>query len=200
MSIISNYLEFTQPEIDRGEILRYMCCKKADYTVDEIIDKCLHECLSLLSYKVIYVEMPISFSDGGIKLGELETKSLSLQKNLSGCERAIVFASTIGLGIDRLIVKYSRISPSTAVCFQAIGAERIEALCNAFCNGLAEKLAESGERIRPRFSPGYGDLPLSLQKNIFNILECEKRLGLTLNDSLMISPTKSVTAIVGIYK
>ena len=78
--------------------------------------------------------------------------------------------------------------------FQAIGAERIESLCDAFC---AEREAE-GLRLRPRFSPGYGDLPLELQRDLFRGLDCSRKIGLTLNESLLMSPSKSVTAIAGI--
>lgn len=53
-------------------------------------------------------------------------------------------------------------------------------------------------RLKPRFSAGYGDLPLEVQKDIFRVLDCPRKIGLTLNDSLLMSPTKSVTAIVGI--
>lgn len=56
----------------------------------------------------------------------------------------------------------------------------------------------AGGDTRPRFSPGYGDLPLALQRDIFHALDCARKIGLTLNDSLMMSPAKSVTAIIGI--
>ena len=52
--------------------------------------------------------------------------------------------------------------------------------------------------LPPRFSPGYGDLPLSLQRDIFRVLDCPRKIGLTLNESLLMSPSKSVTAIVGL--
>jgi cobalamin-dependent methionine synthase I len=54
--------------------------------------------------------------------------------------------------------------------------------------------------LRPRYSPGFGDVPLAVQKTFFEILECQKNLALTLNDSLIMSPEKSVTAFVGVYK
>ena len=79
--------------------------------------------------------------------------------------------------------------------FQALGAERIESLCDTFCNDMNNEL---GVRLKPRFSAGYGDLPLEVQKDIFRVLDCPRKIGLTLNDSLLMSPTKSVTAIVGI--
>ena len=107
----------------------------------------------------------------------------------------ILFAATVGVEIDRLIGKYGRLSPTKALLFQAIGAERIEALCDAFCADIKK---EYNTGLEPRFSPGYGDLPLSAQKNIFAVLDPERRIGLTLNSSLLMSPSKSVTAFVGL--
>ena len=98
-------------------------------------------------------------------------------------------------GIDRLLTKYARLSPARALLLQGIGAERIEALCDAFC---AAQAAAVGRALRPRFSPGYGDLALDVQKDIFALLDCERQLGLTLGDSLLMSPGKSVTAFAGI--
>lgn len=112
----------------------------------------------------------------------------------------IIFAATIGVGVDRLISKYSRLSPTKALCFQAIGAERVEALCDEFCNKMKTELEKDGEKVKPRFSPGYGDLPLETQKMIFSLLDCPKRIGVTLGDTLLMSPSKSVTAFVGITR
>ena len=113
----------------------------------------------------------------------------------AGCREAVLFAATVGVGLDRLIARYGAVAPSRAVMLQAIGAERIEALCDVFCNTLA---VEENRALRPRFSPGYGDLPLDTQREIFRVLDCQRKIGLTLNDSLLMSPTKSVTAIVGL--
>ena len=95
--------------------------------------------------------------------------------------------------VDRLIAKYNRISPSKALIFQAIGAERAESLCDLFCDEMKEKYSTN-----PRYSPGYGDLPLDIQRDIFAVLDCPRKIGLTLNDSLLMSPSKSVTAIIGV--
>ena len=81
---------------------------------------------------------------------------------------------------------------------QAVGAERIEALCDLFNGEITEKKRAEGLYTRPRFSPGYGDLPLELQKDIFDVLDCPRQIGLTLNQSLLMSPSKSVTAIIGV--
>jgi 5-methyltetrahydrofolate--homocysteine methyltransferase len=57
-----------------------------------------------------------------------------------------------------------------------------------------------GESLRPRFSAGYGDLPLEYQKKIFDLLDPHTQIGLTLNDSYLMSPSKSVTALIGVEK
>ena len=81
---------------------------------------------------------------------------------------------------------------------QAIGAERIEALCDVFCEKIRLDAESAGLFPRPRFSPGYGDFPLELQKDIFRVLDCSRKIGLTLNESLLMSPSKSVTAVIGL--
>ncbi len=133
-----------------------------------------------------------------LDLGFLQTDSQGLCRNLQGCDKVILFAATVGLVPDRLIAKYGRLSPTKALCMQAIGAERIESLCDAFCDELAADYAAEGYQTRPRFSPGYGDFPLDAQKAFFRALDCPRKIGLSLNDSLLMSPSKSVTALIGL--
>lgn len=87
-----------------------------------------------------------------LDLGFLQTDSQGLCRNLQGCDKVILFAATVGLAPDRLIAKYGRLSPTKALCMQAIGAERIESLCDAFCDELAADYAAEGYQTRPRFS------------------------------------------------
>ncbi len=192
-------LFFPEPIIDKKEIMRYMAAHGGD-ELCSLIDECLAEALPTLQYKACYAVLPTKTDGKIITLPCGQIESLKLAKNLHDCNRAIVFAATIGVGIDRLISKYSRLSPTKALCFQAIGAERVEALCDEFCNKIKAEIEKDGEKIRPRFSPGYGDLPLETQKMIFSTLDCPKRIGVTLGDSLLMSPSKSVTAFVGITR
>ena len=130
-----------------------------------------------------------------MRFRRFKVESSDLAKNLSGCSEVIVFCATVGTLFDRLIAKYERISPSKAVMLQAIGSERVEAVCDSFCDQISR---ETGRRTKPRFSAGYGDLPLELQSEIFALLSCEKNIGVTLNDSFFMSPSKSVTAFLGL--
>lgn len=192
---------YPQPPVDRREILRYMRCGEGDTDgdIDALLDSCLAELLPLLVYKVCWRVFPLRRTEELLDLGFLQTKSRGLARNLQDCEKLVLFAATVGLEPDRLLAKYGRVSPVKALCMQAIGAERIESLCDAFCGELQQKYAAEGLQLKPRFSPGYGDFPLETQKAVFQALDCPRKIGLSLNDSLLMSPSKSVTALAGLF-
>ena len=190
---------YPAPPINEKEILRYAGAGKlVSQEEAELMRICLAEIAGKLSYRVCWRVFPLREEGTVLDLGFAKTDSTGLRKNLEGCEHCIVFAATVGMEIDRAIRRYSRISPAKALFFQAIGAERIEALCDMFCAEQAERWQAEGKTLRPRFSPGYGDLPLQLQKDIFRALDCTAQIGVGLNESLLMSPSKSVTAIIGI--
>ena len=187
---------FSEPPICEREILRYAGSRDADDMTISLMHSCITEIQDKLTYSVCYSKLPVTISDDGIcDFGAFKARSNGLAKNLNGCSEAILFAATVGIESDRLIHKYGHLSPSRALMFQAIGAERIEALCDSFCHNYENKKQVS---LQPRFSPGYGDLDINVQSEIFSVLDCSKRIGLTLNDSYLMSPSKSVTAFAGI--
>ena len=181
---------------NKKEILRYADCKDLSPKIEALLNECIEEAIQTLSYKVCYCILPINIWGNTIDFGAFKVNSEKLTINLKKCEKAVLFGATLGTDFDRLIMKYGKLSPTKALFFQAIGATMIETLCDEFCKDIK---AELNVNLKPRFSPGYGDLDLSCQKSIFKLLDCSKKIGLTLNDSLLMSPTKSVTAFVGIY-
>lgn len=187
--------ELESPKINKKEIMRYASVKGNIPEIDTLIDSCVDECERLLLYKVCYGFYPVQICGDNIDLGFAKVKSHSLGLCLNGCSKIILLCATVGIGIDRLIGKYSIISPSRAVIMQAIGSERVESLCDCFVATLAEELCES---LCPRFSPGYGDLPLDLQEDIFKALSPFSKIGVSLGKDMFMTPSKSVTAIIGI--
>lgn len=186
---------YDEPDFNTQQILRYAGCKNASGDVSKLLQECIREIKDGLTYKVCYGNFDVSVNADICNFGAFKVTSKNLAANLGTCNQAIIFAATIGIQTDRLIAKYSRIAPSKALMFQAIGAERTEVLCDVFCNDIEKELSV---KLKPRFSPGYGDLCLSVQKDIFAVLDCTKRIGVTLNDSLSMSPSKSVSAFVGL--
>ena len=80
---------------------------------------------------------------------------------------------------------------------QAAGAMFIESYLDSFNAQLEKEAEEQGFKLHSRFSPGYGDVSLEIQRHFFSILPCTQRIGLTLTNSLVMAPEKSVTAFIG---
>lgn len=164
-----------------------------------LFENVVEELKDAFSYQVCYRRMKIHW-DGELPVLPFPSESGDLAKCLMGSEEIILFAATIGLGIDRQIAKNQRFSPTKALLMQGYGAERVEVLCDVFCDEIREFAAEEGLSCTPRYSPGYGDLPLEKQKDIFRLLDCSRQIGISLNESLLMTPSKSVTAIFGLGK
>ena len=182
------------PPADRAEILRYARSGGGDPTVDLLLDGVLGEAEEVMTYRVAYREVAVIKEGGGVTVGGTPMPSRALTEALGDADRALLLATTLGAGLDRLLLRYGRTSPARALLLQAIGAERVEAVLDAFTRKAEEKYGRLGRR----FSPGYGDLPLTLQSRLLPLLDAGRTLGITLAPSLLMSPTKSVTAIIGI--
>lgn len=187
--------KYDEIPFSKNEILRYAGSKTVTPETETLLTECVEEAKNAFSLKVCYCTLPVTIKNDTCDFSLFEVTSNSLSKNLKDAKSVVIFGATIGVEIDRLISKYGILSPSKALFFQAIGAERIEALCDKFCEDIAK---EQNALVGKRFSAGYGDLDLSVQKDIFRILDCYKNIGLSLNDSLLMSPSKSVTAFLGI--
>ncbi len=180
------------PPIDEREVLRYAGVRgEADEGVRSLLAECLRECEGVFSARVVYSRFT---REDFFASFPILRESKTLQERLGDSERVVIFAATVGLGIDRLTAKYANLSNAKALFFQAIGAERIEAVCDLFCKELGE---EYKRYPRARCSPGYGDFPLQVQREFFAALDCYKKIGVSLTESLLMTPTNSVTAAVG---
>ena len=189
---------FDPPVWNVREIMRYARIRGADESYRGLIDECMAEAEPALSYRVCYMFSDICRVDDDISFSGLTVSSATLSKALKDADRLLLFAATVGAPFDRLIQRYSRLSPSKALVLQAIGAERVESLCDAFCGEINASLRADNKRLTARVSPGYGDISLDTQRDIFALLDCPRKIGLTLDESLLMSPSKSVTAICGV--
>ena len=114
-------------------------------------------------------------------------------KNLEKSDTVYVFAVTLGLAVDRLIKKKAALSAADGFVYNAVASALAEAACD-----LAESEITGDVDCRPRFSPGYADFSLSHQRELLAMLDAEHRIGIALTDSLLMIPTKSITAVIGV--
>ena len=187
---------YEAPAFNRKEALRYAGVKESSPQMEALLDECITLAEGCWQYRVCWEEYPVIQTGNELDLGFAKITSDALMVNLRDCDRIVLFAATVGFGIDRLISRYRTVSPSRAHMLQALGAERVESLCDAFEAEIHRTLGST----RPRFSPGFGDVPLTLQKDVFRALHCTKHIGITLGESLLMAPSKSVTAIIGIRR
>lgn len=189
---------YPAPEVNIREIKRYMRSPENSDITDELIKECLYEAKESIKYTVCFCEFKVEKCGDVLDLGFCKTSSKDIAKNLKNADTAVLFAATVGIGIDRLVAKYGRISPLKSLCFDAVGSERIESLCDAFNGEIKLYAKENKKTAFPRFSPGYGDFSIEVQKDILYTLDAQKKLGITLSDSLMMTPSKSVTGLIGL--
>lgn len=189
------------------EIYRYMGYQgnTPDDGICRLTDEVLAELIDNIEPKSIYKRFNCVVEGDAVNLYDMERGSLeltavsrNLSDNLRQCGQVVLMAATLGIGADKLLNKYELINMAKASIMQACGAECIEAYCNLLQEELRTQASENGLYLRSRFSAGYGDLALETQKDIFRALECTKRIGLTLTQSLLMYPTKSVTAFIGL--
>ena len=117
---------------------------------------------------------------------------------LRDCQRVVLFAVTLGEQTDTLIRRAGITSPTNALVLDACASALCEACCDNLQQQLERQLCTDGIYPTDRFSPGYGDLPLSVQKSLLDVLDAQRRCGILLSPTSIMTPRKSVTAIFGL--
>ena len=186
---------------DRSEILRYLGYRGSEIT--EVVENTIQEGIAL-SNKLIKIGMTYRFlniieRENGIEVeGEHFTLTgKAIKKHLKGYDRAMFLCLTIGSAFDREVEKQMVKNPTLAVILNACGIQAVEKACDALQLKAEE---ETGMKTGVRFSPGYGDLPLSTQKDFIRILNTERLAGVTINENYLMNPRKTVTAVCGLKK
>ena len=157
-----------------------------------VAERLYGELLSVAKPAYVATRVELSRQNGGIALGRIVSRSEALARLTDGCSAGVALVCTLGVGVDRLILKRAQISPAEAFILDALADAMVEALCD-----LAEsETCDLG--ASPRFSPGYADIELSLGKEIIALTSAEKLLGIRFTESGLMIPKKSVNALVAI--
>ena len=133
-----------------------------------------------------------------IRIEMMEIHSRNLSKNLKGCRQVVLLCGTLGIEVDYLIKRYSYTEMAKAVVMQACAAALLEEYLDERQEEIRTEMEKQDLYLRPRFSPGYGDFSILHQREILTLMEASKKIGLTMTESSMLTPTKSVTALIGL--
>lgn len=138
-------------------------------------------------------EQGVSLPEAGLLLPGNLAKTM-----LADCEKAVLLLCTLGAEFDRLLRTAQARDMAQAIYIDACGSSYVEQGCDAAEKEIAAR--HPGLYLTDRFSPGYGDLPLSLQLDLLRALNGEKRLGVCAVPSYLLNPMKSVTAVIGLAR
>ena len=124
----------------------------------------------------------------------------SIAEHLRGACKVALMACTLGAVSEREMRKHEAISVADGVMFGSCCSAFVEAAANV-TEGLIVSFAhDMGLTTNWRFSPGYGDLPLSAQPALLKALDASRRLGIAVTSTNMLVPVKSVTAVLGLFE
>ena len=189
--------QVTLSSINRAEVLRYLGYKGigADETINSLIDECEAEVLKAAVPRYVYRVVDVT---QGVRLEgtSVTLKGNSIKEHLKGCNKAALIAVTISDGIDRMLRVMQASDLAKAVISDSMASAAIEQVCDKVEAVIKEELPEYNQTFR--FGIGYGDLPLSQQGEFLKILNAPKLIGLNIGKTDMMTPTKSVTAVIGL--
>lgn len=179
------------------EALRYMQAGNIDNTRQKA-EQALELLRRVSAPKYIYRLFPLVKSGDSFELSGsgIALRGKSAETMLQDCHHAVLMICTLGFGFEAELRTRQARSMADALILDACGSALVEEGCDEAEREIAAALP--GKFLTDRFSPGYGDLPLTLQEDISRILNAEKHLGVHLNESLLYYPCKTVSAVIGI--
>ena len=188
--------ELGEIPFDEKEIPRYAMLPSFAPKPEELpLQECLKAAKGAAQCRAVWRRYPLVRDGNTLDLGFAKTDSRDLKQHLEGCGEILLFACTAGAETDRRIARAKLLSPARGLLMHAIGAQQVEGGCDRLCARLAQQFPD--RQLTDRFSPGYGDLTLEMQRDVMAALDCGRTVGITLTDSLLMTPSKSVTAIIG---
>ena len=189
--------------INKKEVLRYLEYRGQDIdnNLREIIEECRNITKDRINPRYTFRVYSIRQRYNGII--ELEGTSLKLESSdlyevLKDSNKCILMAATLGIDIEKDIKKYSCTELTKGIIIDSCATTAIEEVCDKVQEDIQNNILKDGQYLTFRYSPGYGDLPIEKNIEILGILNGQKEIGLTITNSGIMIPRKSVVAIMGV--
>ncbi len=185
--------------VSKSEAARYMGVKGVpDGRVMEILDRLEPVVRERMRPEYVWRKTAVDFTEDGLFLDGLNVPLLGkdIKKHLSGCSEAVVLAATLSAEADKLIRQTAVTDMADALAVDCLCSAAVEQVCNRAEDEIFSVIHAPYRTWR--FSAGYGDFPIDIQKYLLLFLNAQRRIGLTVTENSLLLPSKSVTAIIGI--
>lgn len=189
-------MEAVLTEISREEALRYLGVRgRPDAVLQADLDRCAELLMAQARPRAVW-KLFLREADGTLEGTAFRPAGQDIQRFLSGCGRVILMGATLGAEAETLLRRAQARAMGDALLLDALASAAVENVCDNLCRDLAVHF--SPDRLTSRFSPGYGDFPLSQQRELCAVLDLSRRLGVSLTPGGLMIPQKSVTALIGV--
>jgi len=186
--------------INKLEALRYSgwIGQKPDPSLLAVLEKCEERLLAVAAPQGLVQVCSLEHSPKGILLDQiLLLQGKNIAEHLAGCNQAVLMAVTLGSRVDALLRELQLKEIGHAHLCDALASAAAEQLCDRLEILLKQKYPDKS--FTERFSPGYGDLPIEVQGELLAFMKAPLKIGLCANQSSILTPRKSVTAVLGMY-
>lgn len=188
----------------KSQIIKEITGDKAvhmDLDLASKIEKMIQEVERLSTFNPISRAQTCQYNEMGakVKVAQMPIESQSLCRFLEGAPECILMAATLGARIEQRLSVLQLTDMAGAYLFDCVCLYYLEAKLDEWEENLREILRMENKYLSKRFSPGYGDLSLEIQKNLLAYLDAHRRIGIELTENYLMIPQKSVTAILGVH-
>ncbi len=183
--------------IDKNLVKKYLNYKDENCDFDIVIEDVFAEMKSIATPKKNCILSDVSFENGFYKLDNLGIvlKSNDINKLFCECDKIATLVVTLGLEIDKKIAYYAKVDLAKSLIMDAASNVWVEAVMDELEAQVCKQM--DGKFKTMRFSPGYGDLDISVQKSVIERTGSNKFLGINVNSNYLMTPLKSITAFLG---
>jgi hypothetical protein len=184
--------------INPWEVLRYLGVSNGEAPEDllETVRRCGEEIQRVARPRVVWRLFPL---EGTTPAGtSLTLTGEDIRRHLHDCHQCVLMAATLGADVERLLMHTQVSDMAKALILDSCASSAVENLCDNFEADLRLQVEAEGLFLTDRFSPGYGDLPLALQREFCTLLNTQRQIGLTVSPTSLLIPRKSVTAVLGV--
>lgn len=166
--------------------------QEIDPALDALIEDCIQEAVDASSFRAMSVILPLKHDPLSIDQISVALPYPSLEKLFQDCDRIMIVACTLGQEMDRKLRYYGK--------FDMTRLTILDSVCNAYLEEACDDYEK--ERIHEkrtfRYAPGYGDVPIALNEVFMQYLNTAKNIGLTVQETGMLLPQKSMVGMIGI--
>lgn len=179
------------PSPDFRQAARYLGVHTEDETTRRLLEGCAPALWAAAQPRAAWVCVPAS----DILAWQ---PGQDMEAHLAGCRSVCLLAVTLGSGVDGLLRRLSATDVAKATATDSLASTLIEQVSDELERTLRASFEERKTYLTGRFSPGYGDSGLELQPRVCALLDASRKIGLSVTESLLLTPRKSITALLGV--